>query len=129
MVEYADYAFYVETAHGNKIPETEFPRAALKASIFIKYMTVGRVSDSFESDYPDYVEDIKLATCAAADVFYEAEVRRQEHGGREALSENTDGYSVTFADVETKSGSYEERRAAAEIRPYLVDTGLLYRGV
>ncbi len=129
MVEYADYAYYKENAHGNAIPEEEFPKAALKASVFIKCITHGRVSDSFESDYPQFTDEIKLAACAAAEVFYETDKRLREHGGREVQSENNDGYSVTYANIQESGESPGEQRAMQAVRPYLIDTDLLYCGV
>lgn len=129
MKEYADYAYYKEKAHGTDIPKEEFPRAALKASIFIKCITHGRVSDSFEEDYPQFSDEVKLATCAAAEVFHETEKRLREHGGREVQSENNDGYSVTYGDAAEPGTSLGEQKALQAVRPYLIDTGLMYCGV
>ncbi len=129
MVEYVDYAYYKEKAHGKVIPEGEFPKAALKASVFIKCITHGRVSDSFATDYPQFVDEIKLAACAAAEVFYETDKRLREHGGREIQSENNDGYSVTYTDVSEAGRSPGEQQAMQVVRPYLIDTDLLYCGV
>lgn len=129
MTEYADYAYYIQEAHGKGIPEEEFSKAMLKASIFIKFATCGRVSDSFESDYPQFSEEIKLAACAAAEVFYETGRRLQEHGGREVRAESNDGYSVTYGDISESGASSGEQRALQAVRLYLIDTGLLYCGV
>jgi hypothetical protein len=129
MTEYVDFSFYNEQFHGTKIEEKKFLQASLRASVFIKYITFGRVSDSFESDYPKYVDDIKMATCAVADVFYLSDKRKQQHDGREVLSEHNDGYIVSFADVETTGNYFEEQQAMRAAYPYLIHTGLLYRGV
>ncbi len=129
MKEYADYAYYKEKAHGTDIPKEEFPRAALKASIFIKCITYGRVSDAFEADYPQFSDEVKLAACAAAEVFYETEKRLREHGGREVQSENNDGYSLTYGDAAEPGTSLGEQKALQAVRPYLIDTGLMYCGV
>lgn len=129
MVEYTDYAYYRGNAHGNLIPEDDFSKAALKASVFVKHLTHGRVSDTFELDYPQFVDEIKLAVCAAAEVFYETDKRLREHGGREVQTENNDGYSVTYANVSESGGLPGEQQALSAVRPYLSDTGLLYCGV
>lgn len=129
MIEYANYVYYKEKAHGTQIPEEEFPKAALKASVFIKCVTHGRVSDSFESDYPQYADEIRLATCAAAEIFYETDKRLREHGGREVQSENNDGYSVTYVNVTEQGEPPGEQQAMQAVRPYLIGTGLLYCGV
>lgn len=129
MTEYADYKYYQKSAHGKEIPEEEFPKSALKASVFVKFITHGRVADSFESDYPQFAGEIKLAVCAAAEVFYAADKRLREHGGREVQAENNDGYSVTYADVQQSGVSLGEQMALQAVRPYLIDTGLMYCGV
>lgn len=119
MREYVDYAYYKESAHGKDVPEDEFPKAALKASVFIKCITHGRVSDSFETDYPQFVDEVKLATCAAAEVFYETDKRLREHSGREVQSENNDGYSVTYTDVPAAGRSPGEQQECLILK-YLI---------
>ena len=129
MTEYADYEYYQKSAHGKTVPEDEFLKSALKASVFIKCITHGQVSDSFETDYPQFADEIKLAACAAAEVFFAVDKRRQEHDGREVQAENNDGYSVTYADVQQFGVSLGEQMALQAVRPYLIDTGLMYCGV
>lgn len=130
MKEYVDFSYYVERFHGTKVQEIDFHRISLRASVFIKYLTFGRVADSFESDYPKYTDEIKMATCAVADIFYDSEKRKEKHDGREVASESNDGYSVSYVNAgKNGASSYEEQQAMKAAYPYLIDTGLLYLGV
>lgn len=128
MVEFADYQYYMEKFHGSAIPETAFPNVSLKASIYVKYITFGRVTDSFGIDYPQYADDIKTAVCAVAEVMYKDQLSRDETG-REKRSEDNDGYSVSFVtSADSKEESLEKKQYKA-VYPYLIHTGLMYRGV
>ena len=121
MVEYADYAFYVDKFHGKTIPQEDFPSAILRASVFVKYITFGRIENAA------IPEEARYAACAAAEVFYKVHWEWDKNG-REKKSENNDGYSVSFVtSIDGNTGSVETRayQAAAQ---YLSGTGLLYRG-
>lgn len=135
MVEFADYKFYVLEFQGRAIPETAFQNVALKASIFIRYLTFGRVSDSFENDYPQYADDIKMAACAIAEVMYKEQMRAESTrnaDGREKKSETVGNVSVSYV-TEGKEGELREktmeRKQYVAAYPYLAHTGLMYRGV
>lgn len=134
MVEFTDHDFYIKEFHGSTIPETAFPNAALKASIFIKYLTFGRVSDSFAIDYPQYADEIKMAVCATAEVMYKEQMAAEsmEADGREKKSETVGNVSISYV-TEGKEGELREktmeRKQYAAAYPYLIHTGLMYRGV
>ena len=118
MVEYADYTFYEDKFHGKTIPQEDFPSAILRASVFVKYITFGRIENAA------IPEEARYAACAAADVMYKDD-RARDKNGREKKSE----YSVSFVtSVDGNTGSVETRayQAAAQ---YLSGTGLLYRGI
>lgn len=122
MVEYADYAFYMDKFHGNTIPQEDFPSAILRASVFVKYITFGRIENAA------IPEEARYAACAAADVMYKDD-RARDKNGREKKSENNDGYSVSFVtSVDENTGSVENRAYQAAAK-YLSGTGLLYRGL
>lgn len=135
MVEFADYQYYMEKFHGSAIPETAFPNVSLKASIYVKYITFGRVTDSYETDYPQYADDIKTAVCAVAEVMYKEQMAAESTGntdGREKKSETVGNVSVSYV-TEGKEGELHEktmeRKQYAAAYPYLIHTGLMYRGV
>ncbi|MDD2970193.1 MAG: hypothetical protein PHT21_11590 [Lachnospiraceae bacterium] len=122
MVEYADYKFYTEEFKGSTIPDTAFLNAILRASIFVKYITFNRVD---ETSTP---EEVKLAACAVAEVFYKDMLARDE-AGREKASENNDGYSVSYVTSANSQSETVEKKAYKEALMYLADTGLMYRGM
>lgn len=126
MVRYVDYTYYEGVFLGETIPEESFGRIVREASAYIREITYDRIpADSV----PDGVKD---AVCAVCEVLYQEEQRIQKSGGtQEVKSMSTDGESVSYA-VESGSGTireevmWEKKYAAA--RPYLIPTGLLYRG-
>ena len=122
MKVYANYEFYSDDYSGVKIEPDDFSAAALHATQYIKYITLGR-SDSYDGD------ELKYATCEIAEVYAELFALRS---GNEIKSENTDGYSVSYV-TQGKDGESREdlfrRRAYAIANKWLSLTGLLYRGI
>lgn len=122
---YADYAFYLDELNG-KMSEEEFLPASLYATFYIREITLGR-SDNYEGC------EVKLAMCAVADVYksvYGSD--GMSSGGGTLKSENTDGYSVSYA-TEAVDGQRKEdlfrAKAIMAARTYLARTGLLNRRV
>lgn len=104
MKELTTYEFYSGTYNGEMTAEA-FGKVLPRASALVDRMTLYTATDT---------EDVQLATCAAADVFYIEKDRLQSAG---IASESNDGYSVTYA-----SGSVEDavtQRAIAAARTYL----------
>lgn len=122
MKVYANYEFYSDDYSGVKIEPDDFSAAALHATQYIKYITLGR-SDSYDGD------ELKYATCEIAEVYAELFALRS---GNEIKSENTDGYSVSYV-TQGKDGESREdlfrRRAYTIANKWLSLTGLLYRGI
>lgn len=122
MVEYADYKFYAETFQGSTIPEAAFSNVILRASIYIKYITSGRIEDA------EIPEEAQMAACAVAEVMYQADAAGQQ---KEKKSETVGNVSVSYV-TEQQDGQTREAAAAkkqyAVAYPYLIHTGLLYRG-
>lgn len=123
MVEYADYKFYQEQFHGSTIPEAAFSSVILRASIYIKYITFGRIEDT------EIPEAVRLAACAVSEVFHADDEMKAGTGGLEIKSENNDGYSVNYVtDGPDGKPITAEKKAYKSAYPYLVHTGLMYRG-
>lgn len=123
MVEYADYTFYTDTFHGSTIPEAAFSSVILRASIYIKYITFGRIEDT------EIPEEVRLAACAVSEVFHTDDEMKAGTGGLEIKSENNDGYSVNYVtDGPDGKPITAEKKAYKAAYPYLVHTGLMYRG-
>lgn len=90
--------------------EEKFNHIKKKAEIYVNYILAGKT-------LPD-ISESKDALCAVCDLIY----NENERGG--IKSENTDGYSVTF-----ESESDFLSRVYDEIKAYLANTGILYRGI
>ncbi|MBC5678197.1 hypothetical protein H8S22_11470 [Anaerostipes sp. NSJ-7] len=122
MVEYADYTFYTDTFHGSTIPEAAFSSVILRASVYVKYITFGRIEDT------EIPEEVRLAACAVSEVMYKADAEGEQ---KEKKSETVGNVSVSYV-TEQQDGQTREAAAAkkqyAAAYPYLIHTGLLYRG-
>ena len=60
---YADYKYYTEKYLGTAIQEADFPRLALRASMYLDYYTQNKAQDHIELDA------IKMACCALAEQY------------------------------------------------------------
>lgn len=118
---YADYGYYTNSFAGTLIPAEEFSSLANKAERFIDYLTMHRIEDVTDS--------VKNAVCAAAEAVYEIQ-KQYANIPQGVKSENTDGYSVTFADFDIEKFKQQEKSVMYDaITQELSGTGLLYRGV
>lgn len=124
MEAYADYEFYIVKYKGKALDEESFPISALNATQYIRMLTVGR-SDRYDGD------EIKYATCAAAEAYAQA-FKSTLLDTPEIISENTDGYSVSYAtqrmDGETQEALFK-RKAYEAVKIWLAGTGLLTRRI
>lgn len=115
-----DYPFYRGKYVGTVIlDEDSFEQPLLKANIYLNPMLCEEAVGSNE-------ELVKLCLCELADLIYQDSVVKREHEGRKVQSENTDGYTVTYASEDISS---LEARIHRTIDRYLSHTGLLYLGV
>ncbi len=114
-----DYSFYKESYAGRIIPDEQaLKQPVMKANIYL---------DQCLHRKPEEKEEqlVKLCLCEVSDLIYQEDSQRQEHEGRKIQSENTDGYSVSYASGEESL----DKRIYMVIRRYLSRTGLLYLGV
>lgn len=121
---YATYAYYISTYRGN-LTEEEFEKAIIPATAHVRRITFGRADQNMELD------EVKLATCAVCDLLANDEKARSQHSGRTVVSENTDGYSVTY-ESGRNGGTADDlltRKIYKVAELYLEPTGLLYAGV
>lgn len=115
-----DYEFYMESYAGRIIPDEQaLKQPIMKANIYL---------DQCLHRKPEEKEEqlVKLCLCEVSDLIYQEDSQLQEHGGRKIQSENTDGYSVSYASDEEES---LDKRIYTVIHRYLSRTGLLYLGV
>lgn len=114
---YSDFNFYTEKYGGKKIKnEVDFKRLAEKSSVFIDMQTMGRLKTASLSE--DVLNKVKLCECELTDSF---SVCERSTG---LVSENNDGYSVTF-----EKGASTDVHNRKIVAYYLWDTGFLYRGM
>ena len=123
MFPYADYEFYTEKVQG-ALDKITFDKEVVEASIFLRYITFGK------SDTSNH-EELKYTACAIAEM-YAKEKSRYQSGASAVKSENTDGYTVTYASELKDGESLDDllsKKAMAIARRYLAVTGLLNRKV
>lgn len=123
---YVDYQYYVEEYDGT-VPEEEFTKMNRQAQAYVDFQTKHRIQELTDK----ISNPVKHAVCAAIDVYHEYWKKAFANEGRQVKSENTDGYSVSYA-TEMKDGEtleeVRDRKLYAAIRIHLLHTGLLYRG-
>ena len=121
---YTTYAYYISTYRGN-LTEEEFEKSIVQAIAYVRRITFGRAEQNMELD------EVKLATCAICDLLTNDEKARSQHSGRTVVSENTDGYSVTYESGGNGDTADDllNRKIYKTAELYLEPTGLLYAGV
>ena len=122
-----DYKFYKEKYFGTIIPDQNaIEQPMLKANIFLSQIMRQDIEDAGQEEL------VKLCLCEVSELVYQDALNRAEHSGRDVRSENTDGYSVTYA-TEAENGKIAvdslQSKVYGVIRRYLAHTGLLYLGV
>lgn len=120
------FDFYANEYGGRVIPdELELKQPVLKANTYLRNLIHQKPKE-------EIMELVKMCLCEVAELIYQEDCRKAEHGGREVQSESTDGYSVTYA-TEAEAGKIAtnslQKKVYAIIRRYLSHTGLLYTGV
>lgn len=124
MKLYADYVYYMSTYRG-KLTDEEFDKSVIPATAYVRRITFGRADENVELD------EVKLATCAVCDLLANDEKARSQYSGRAVISENTDGYSVTYESGGNGSTMDDllTKKMYKTVETYLEPTGLLYMGV
>lgn len=125
MIRYVDYDYYQMNFRSNIIPWESFDNMSLQASIFIRDITFNRIDEN------NITDDTKDAVCAVCDIIYKDQQELKMTSGRDIKSESTDGYSVTYITDRSDGESHDDvlrRKMYMAARPYLIHTGMLYRG-
>lgn len=111
MEPYVDYNYYKNNWYGTKVSEAEFPRLALLATNYVNNITYNRIGDNITIP-------VQLATCSVID-----EYKNQETP--EVASRTSGKQSETYV----QSGKSKEEKLYEAVYQWLINTGLLYRGV
>lgn len=129
MTNYTNYGFYKDTYKGN-MPELDFNRLATRASYEVQ-------KNIFNRTITGYEDEVQMATCSIADIMLKIEELENKKdtvmSGKELKSESVGPYNRTFnnsttTDVDVQI-SNQKQKIKEELRLYLLDTGLLYRGI
>lgn len=112
-MQYVYYEYYKNSFLGMLIDSSSvFDSLAVRAQAYIERITLGRAKQSSETDA------VKNAICAVCEVYYQHDARAG------IVSENNDGYSVTYSS----DGRFVEKLLYETASLYL-PAELLYRGV
>lgn len=117
---YVDYSYYVSIYGGSAIPETAFPRMAIKAENKINATTFNRIDIS-----ASYASSVKMCACEIAEALYTAD--QAKTNGMIMKSYSNDGESGTFDESSMTEAAVNERINGITTE-WLWSTGLLYRG-
>lgn len=112
MEAYIDYNFYKNRYKGSTIPEAAFDEIALRATAYIDYLTFNQIKIA--------TDDIKMATCAAAEAGYKFSLKE------DISSERVGKVSVTYGGRRRMTAEKKMKEAATV---YLTKTGLLSRQI
>lgn len=128
MKIYTNYYFYKNTYMGN-MSENDFDKQVIGASYEVQ-------KNIFDRDITGYEDEVQLATCSVADILYKIEQLESKKtttmSDKTLKSESVGDYSRTFdtssvSDIELEI-SNQNKKIKEEIKKYLLNTGLLYRG-
>ena len=129
MKIYTNYYFYKNTYMGN-MSENDFDKQVIGASYEVQ-------KNIFDRDITGCEDEVQLATCSVADILYKIEQLESKKtttmSDKTLKSESVGDYSRTFdtssvSDIELEI-SNQNAKIKEEIKKYLLNTGLLYRGV
>ena len=112
MTNYADSEFYNSKYH--KIPQNDLAVLLRRANMYVDNLFINKPIE--------ISDEVRHCVCEIAELYFDFE----SVGNGKIASENNDGYSVTFANVSTSDLLAKQ---TAIITNYLVNTGLLYRGI
>lgn len=124
-MKYADYEFYTKQYHG-QLTEDEFEREIVKSSAYVRRITFGRADNPLLDSKT--TEEVKMAACAVCDVRAAEGKKRARYKGRDVVSENNDGYSVSYVQEQQAGDLYEhvlQRKSYTAAEDFLIPTGLL----
>ena len=129
MKIYTDYDFYSNTYKGD-MPEEKFDKLVIGASYEVQ-------KNIFNRDITGYEDEVQLATCSVADILQKIEnletKKKTTILDKTIKSESVGDYSRTFdnssvTDIDVEISNQKEK-IKEELRKYLLNTGLLFRGV
>ena len=122
---YTTYQFYENTYKGNKLDLEQFEELVLKASYELNAICLGKIKETTLSMFN---EEIQMATCSLVEQIYDDIQSRVN--GKEVASETVESWHRTYVS-NGGNDSYSSSRSkyVDGVYQYLINTGLLYRGI
>lgn len=117
---YTTYQFYENTYKGDKLDLEAFEKLVLKASYELNAICLGKINETTLSMYN---EEIQMATCSLVEQIDET----QKTNGKEVASESVESWHRTY--VNSGENSSLQQKYTDSVYNYLINTGLLYRGI
>lgn len=123
MVNYTNYDFYINKYKGD-MPDGDFDRLVIRASAEVQ-------KNIFNRDIEGYEEQVQLATCSVADVLYKIEqIEKKQTENTQITSKKVGDVSINYSSVDLDLIKTNQNKEILKvIKLYLLDTGLMYRGV
>lgn len=121
---YTTYQFYENTYKGNKLDSETFENVVLKASYELNAICHGKINDDALAKYS---EEIQLATCSLVEQINDN--IQSKVNGKEIASESVESWHRTYVNGGNSSITSEQAKYIDGVYQYLINTGLLYRGV
>lgn len=120
---YTTYQFYENTYKGTSLDMEAFDSLVLKASYELNSICHGKINDDTKAKYS---EEIQLATCSLLEQIYNEEQSKVD--GKEIASESVESWHRTYVNSSNSSVSSQSKYLDS-VYKYLINTGLLYRGI
>ena len=123
---FVDYGYYTDSFVGSLVPAEEFSPLEREAERLLGYVTHKKYLSVTNEEV---ITSVKNALCGATEAVYELN-RQYAKVPAGVTSETTDGYSVSFAHVDTPKLIQLRRKLMYDVFVQeLYYTGLLYQGV
>lgn len=121
---YTTYQFYKNTYKGNELEYEAFDKLVLKASYELNAICLGKINSQTLSMFN---QEIQLATCSLIERMYNDEQSKVD--GKEIASESVESWHRTYVNSSDESSSSIQNKYTDSVYQYLINTGLLYRGM
>ncbi len=131
LTKLVDYEYYSKNYGGSSIPESSFQKSVIEASSKINQYTSNRINETILDD------NIRNTACEIVELIYSQSILKEKiiSDDKSKASETVGPHSVTY--VNNKTFQEKEILTPEELEyncykicyRYLVNTGLMYRGV
>ena len=122
-MSYATYEDYLDVYHGTVLTAEQFTIYSDRASDYIDRITMGRAAS-----YTDESNMLAKACCAGAEQYQMIDAVRASVKGGAIASESVGRHSVSYRSP-AETIAELEKQLKLTVEGYLLNTGLLYRGV